>query len=413
MARTDWDFTENNTKSYTHGFHTYPAMMIPQVANKLLTEYSGNKTKLLFDPYCGTGTSLVEANVKGINAIGTDLNPLARLIAKAKTTVIEQQTLDLYLKDFNDFLFQYRFGIKKKDSVIVPQFTNIDFWFSRQVKNDLAVIKDYINNIEDDTLKTFFKVAFSQTIRECSWTRKNEFKLYKMDSEKVKQFKPDTFLTFERALARNREGLINLFKAKKNEAQTNVYDFNTVVGIPNNVLTSKLVDIVVTSPPYGDSQTTVAYGQFSRLSNQWLGEQDAAKVDKGLMGGEKREIDKFDSSKILNQQISQIKNIDEKRAQDVYAFYKDYENSIAHVSDVIKRGGYACYVVSNRCVKGITLKTHAITRDFFLYNGFVHVNTFERKISSKRMPRKNSPTGTAGETTSLMNKEYIVVMKRA
>ena len=53
-----WDFREADTKEYTHCFHTYPAMMIPQIARKLIKEY-GRKEGWLLDPYCGTGTSLV------------------------------------------------------------------------------------------------------------------------------------------------------------------------------------------------------------------------------------------------------------------------------------------------------------------------------------------------------------------
>ena len=89
-----WDFQKANTKQHVHCFHTYPAMMIPQVAGRILDEY-GKNPHLLFDPYCGTGTSLVEANLRDINAIGTDINPLARLIAKVKTTIIPLKLLDL------------------------------------------------------------------------------------------------------------------------------------------------------------------------------------------------------------------------------------------------------------------------------------------------------------------------------
>jgi DNA modification methylase len=57
-----WDFRKSNTKEFTHCFHQYPAMMIPQVARRIIDNY-GHKSKILFDPYCGTGTSLVEANL--------------------------------------------------------------------------------------------------------------------------------------------------------------------------------------------------------------------------------------------------------------------------------------------------------------------------------------------------------------
>jgi len=69
-----WDFREADTKRFTHCYHSYPAMMIPQIAERLLVKY-GMNSKILFDPYCGTGTSLVEANLKNIHAIGTDINP--------------------------------------------------------------------------------------------------------------------------------------------------------------------------------------------------------------------------------------------------------------------------------------------------------------------------------------------------
>ena len=82
-----WSFKDADTKEFTLCYHAYPAMMIPQVARALIEEYKPEDgVELLFDPYMGSGTSLVEASIKGINAIGTDLNPLARLMSHVKTT---------------------------------------------------------------------------------------------------------------------------------------------------------------------------------------------------------------------------------------------------------------------------------------------------------------------------------------
>jgi len=180
-------------------------------------------------------------------------------------------------------------------------------------RTEYYLVKEYIDKIEDTTIKNFFEVAFSQTIRDCSWTRKNEFKLYKMDSEKIKTFKPEVFTNFEKTLCNNRKGLLDLIQSKKNDAFSHIYDFNTVKYIPSDLIHEKSVDLVVTSPPYGDSQTTVAYGQFSRLANQWLGYENSQKLDASLMGGTRpSQIEKFEN-KTLNKQINQIKSIDEKR----------------------------------------------------------------------------------------------------
>jgi len=157
-----WDFRKSNTKEYTHCFHPYPAMMIPQVARRILEHY-GQKSKILFDPYCGTGTSLVEANLVGMNAIGTDINPLARLIASTKTNKADIQVLDLFLHDFMNYIFSINFQIEKVKSVIIPTIRNIDFWFSKSVQQQLGVLLGYIENINDVSIRNFFKVAFSES----------------------------------------------------------------------------------------------------------------------------------------------------------------------------------------------------------------------------------------------------------
>ncbi|OQX21085.1 MAG: hypothetical protein BWK80_34500 [Desulfobacteraceae bacterium IS3] len=405
-----WDFRTENTKGFTHCFHSYPAMMIPQVARRLINKY-GSNARILFDPYCGTGTSLVEANLQNISAVGTDMNPLARLIAKAKTTPIDEQTLDLFLKDFNDKVFDFRFGINRLDSAAVPTFKNIDYWFTESVQQKLAVIKRYIDNIKNLLIRQFFQVAFSETVRAVSLTRNSEFKLFRMSEKQMEKFNPDVFGILEQKLSRNREGLISYTNHKINEALAVIFSFDTVLDIPKNILPEESVDLVVTSPPYGDSRTTVAYGQFSRLANQWLGYDKASTLDNRLMGGKTSDYYSFEN-KLLNETIETIAQKDKKRVGDVISFYKDYNRSIDNVSKVVKKGGYICYVVGNRRVKGVTLQTDEFTKAMFEKNGFEHIETIIRNIPNKRMPSKNSPTNIAGESDTTMNNEYIVAMRK-
>ena len=402
-----WDFRQANTKTFTHCYHNYPAMMIPQIAERILTKY-GADSHLLFDPYCGTGTSLVEANLKGINAIGTDLNPLARLIAKTKTAKINLQVLDLYLKDFNDYSFNLIFDLHRV-SVVIPEIKNIDFWFDKTVQEKLAIIKTFIDKIEDENVSNFFKIAFSETVRESSFTRNSEFKLFRMTAEQMQKFNPDVFGLMQSKLARNHKGL-KAFLEQKQNATSKVYDFNT----SNEILhiEEESIDIVVTSPPYGDSRTTVAYGQFSRLANEWLDVENANQVDNDLMGGRKqKQVCSFDSQS-LNDSLEKITKTDEKRAKEVSSFYCDYQKSIENVAKTIKKGGYACYVVGNRKVKGEVLPTDEITKDFFENQGFTHIETIIRNIPNKRMPSKNSPTNVIGKKDETMNNEYIVIMQK-
>ncbi|OPZ28592.1 MAG: DNA methylase [Bacteroidetes bacterium ADurb.BinA174] len=405
-----WDFRKANTKEYTHCFHAYPAMMIPQVARRILDKY-GTNAKTLFDPYCGTGTSLVEANLKGINAVGTDLNPLARLIAITKTTKIDIQVLDLFLHDFINYFFSVSFQSENTRSIIIPEVKNIDFWFSKSVQQKLGTLKAYIDKINNTSIKNFFKVAFSETVRDVSFQKQREFKLVRRkDFDSMTE--PDVYGIMITKLSRNKQGLMDFDKSCRNEYTTSIHAFNTVEGIPENILPKNSVDIVLTSPPYGDSRTTVAYGQYSRLSSEWLGYINANQVDNKLMGGKKTTRVECFRSDILNDTISKINKEDNSRVKDVISFYEDYEMSIKNVASTIKKGGLACYVVGNRTVKGVKIPTDKITSELFKENNFSHIETIIRNIPNKRMPLKNSPTNEIGKTASTMKNEYIVICQK-
>jgi hypothetical protein len=140
--------------------------------------------------------------------------------------------------------------------------------------------------------------------------------------------------------------------------------------------------------------------------------ENANQLDNNLMGGRKQKQVCSFSSRSLNESLEKIANVDEKRAKEVSSFYYDYQKSIENVAKTIKKGGYACYVVGNRKVKGEVLPTDEITKDFFENQGFSHIETIIRNIPNKRMPSKNSPTNVTGKKDETMNNEYIVIMRK-
>lgn len=406
---SSWNYAGADTKRDTHCFHSYPAMMIPQVAGRLLDTYAPSAS-LLFDPYCGTGTSLVEANLRGTSAIGTDLNPLARLIATAKTTPINEQVLDRYIRDCNSYTFGLRFGAAPR-SAVAPSADTLDYWFKPETAEALAALRGYIDEITDAAAAAFFKVAFSETVRDVSLTRNGEFKLFRMAPHQIPGHNPDPFAVFEGKLVRNRAGLLAFLHRRRDHPTTTVYGFNSSEGIPEEHVAPESVDAVVTSPPYGDSQTTVAYGQFSRLSSEWLGLPDPRSVDKRLMGGRPlKHLPAFDCHP-LDAALAEIAAQDDKRAGEVAAFYVDYAASIRNVARVVRPGGHVAYVVGNRRVKGVELPTDVATKALFEREGFAHVETVVRAIPSKRMPSRNSPTNETGKSDVTMNAEYVVVLQ--
>lgn len=402
-----WDFVKADTKEYTHCFHNYPAMMIPQIARELLNRY-GMRSGWVLDPYCGTGTSLVEASMFGMNGVGCDINPLVRLIATAKTTAISLDDLEHYSQDLRDAIFQMGFS-EDVPTAPIPDVLNLEYWFSEDVIQRLSFLRDRINAVAAESVRNFFWVAFSETVRECSYTRNSEFKLYRMPAQKLATFEPDVFGIFQDKLARNRAGF-EVYLRKRKDVEIFVSSRNTANSELPETQPSNGFDLIVTSPPYGDSQTTVAYGQFSRLSADWIGLEDSRTVDRISMGGSLRKSRLCDSP--VDAAIAEIRTVDTKRASQVEAFYIDLENSISSVAPLLAKGSTACYVVGNRRVKGVTLPTDAFIISAFGKHGFSHTETIVRNIPNKRMPRKNSPSNVTGETDVTMHEENIVVCQR-
>ncbi|MCE2416099.1 DNA methyltransferase [Candidatus Poribacteria bacterium] len=403
-----WDFREADTKEYTHCFHTYPAMMIPQIARKLLNQ-SGVEGGWLLHPYCGTGTSLVEASLFGMHSVGCDINPLVRLIATTKSTPICLSTLDKTLNRLHDHLFQVEFQSGEVLDVPIPDIINLAYWFSEDVIKSLANLRAWISKVEDEAVRNFILVAFSETVREVSYTRNGEFKLYRMSAKKLENFTPDVFGILRKKLSRNRGGLAAFLEERK-KVEASVSGANTVQGELPMPRPIGGYDLVITSPPYGDSHTTVAYGQFSRLAAEWIGLPNARKIDKLAMGGQHTKEILRDSP--VKEAIAEIVSVDEKRGWEVSAFYVDLGRSINSVAQVLSPTATICYVVGNRRVKGVMLPTDAFIVSAFRQHGFIHKETIVRNIPNKRMPKKNSPTNVAGKTSTTMHEENIVICQR-
>ena len=336
----NYDFKGENYSTHFPNLHRYPATMLPQIGIQIFKELKISKGRLL-DPYCGTGSSALAGMASGFSEFhGFDINPLATLIAKAKYT-------NLNIKKLLNYKDNVEHGIYSQDMEVPPPFvTNIEFWFSKRAIKDLSVIRNAIlEEVDNLQYRQLFWLAFSETVRFVSYTRNSEFKLYKMPAEKIKLFNPDVFELFfenlDKALKTYMEVYLPLIKKQKFHFYNRAFTYK-----------QNKYDSVLTSPPYGDSRTTVAYGQFSTLSNEWIGFPNSRKIDSQLMGGKRAKA--LYQSGTLTSFIREIDKVDSKRALEVSSFYLDLDNSIREVSQSIEHNGFSIYVVGNRTVKKIT-----------------------------------------------------------
>lgn len=454
-----WDFREDDTKEYTHGLHNYPAMMVCPISRNIIRLIKELQlVHALLDPFAGSGTVLVEGMLSGIETVaGNDINPLALLLTKVKTTPIRHDLLaretdtllskissrrnelswaldsiDSYIidtlgmnvaekKGWGDEAPKYleQFCTEKKLDIKVPDFKNLGYWFRPRVILELSIIKSEIEKIQDKDIRDFIFIALSESIRFVSNRRNGEFKMFRMPVAKVQMFNPDVFSEFKKILVRNIDKMQDFCEAlEKSNTHPKVSVFRndacTLKDVPNDTY-----DLIITSPPYGDSRTTVAYGEYSRLSLQWINlfdltEKEIMGVDRSLMGGKKyRNGFEFTlQSPTLRESLDRIKDTDVERAGDVYSFYADLDASIKSVADKTCSGGYQFWVVGNRTVKNELLKTDVIITELAPQYGLTPVFTVDRNIPNKVMPSQNSPTNVSGATGSTMTMEHIIILRK-
>jgi site-specific DNA-methyltransferase (cytosine-N4-specific) len=409
----DWTFATADTRYMSHGFHAYPARMIPQVAKTLIQTYSKNQNDVCIDPYCGSGTVLVESKLHGIRSIGVDANPLAVLLAKVKTTPIKHSILK---EQAGLLIDSIKHDIEKQNDVVLPNIRNLNFWFKPEVSQKLAIIRDHIFSIKDEQVQDFFKVCFSITVRKVSNNRSGEFKLYRRAAEDLQKFNPQVLKTFSQVVARNIAGMDSFYVSLEKDAPVTVVkgDSRNLLSLKPDTISEDCASLLVTSPPYGDSHTTVAYGQYSRYLSLWLGfdETEVMNVDKvGLGGRVYKEMEDLESH-TLDAIVKEIYGKDKTRGKETYAFFRDLDTCFEQISRVMKQGhSHICYVLGNRTVKRVKVPADKILVELGNKYGFKHLNTVERSIPNKHMPAVNSPENLSSMLGETMHKENILIWK--
>ena len=158
------------TTYLTHNFHTYPAKFIPQIPEYSIRNFT-KENDVVLDPFVGCGTSLVEAKLLNRKGIGVDLNPIATLLTKVKTTILSEieviEINSIILKIIEQINCYYEKNCVPNE-YLIPNFYNREHWFQKNVQNELAIAVNILNNIKNERITNFIKIAISSLIVKVS-----------------------------------------------------------------------------------------------------------------------------------------------------------------------------------------------------------------------------------------------------
>ena len=246
----------------THLIHWYPAKMFHRIPAVFLDTVDLPAHGTILDPFCGSGTVLLEANLRGYNAVGVDINPLARLISRVKVTALDPFQLAGQLQ----MLMR---KAKRLRSAPTPEST-LDSWLSSSARVGLHRLAFVINTIPDDACRSFFLVTLTSIVRRVSRADPAIPPLVRLREERaavagtryanaLKRSQSITTSTvysaFEDAATANINRMSELYslRGRLEHTQTSVL----ATAAAHTGLPSRTVDAIITSPPYCGAQKYV------------------------------------------------------------------------------------------------------------------------------------------------------------
>lgn len=367
-------------KYATHGIHEYKGKFYPQLAKSLFNIAGLKAGNTVLDPFCGSGTVILEGYLNGFNAIGCDINPIALMIAKSKTEILKD---DLYLTDrlLSAFIITMEsiHPISYRNIFDNQIIAELEAWFPTQVLEKLASIIREIREVPNQTVKCFLKVCLSSIVREISQQDPLDLRIRRRKDTIIDA--PVIELFVKKILEqRNR---IRHFAKRSNQANsvfgsTNILelDSRTVKSGQQSILTKECIDCIVTSPPYATALPYIDTDRLSILLLFAMQSKDRRNIEDSLVGA--REIAKTSKFNIENQIVldhfegilsetakSIIKStFTLNNAADVgfrkknvasllYRYYNDMSTIMWNLDWVVKKGGNLFFVIGdNRTIAG-------------------------------------------------------------
>ena len=374
----DLNFIENSKDAHpSHKVHSFPAKFPPQLPRKFILELT-DPGDIVLDPMMGSGTTVLEAFLEGRQAIGFDIDPLAMLLTKVKTTAYDVAELSVIgsriLKEARKTFHLYPDLLKSEKSRRFDSKTLefVDYWFADEVQLELLALSTEIEKISSSGIRDFFKLIFSSIIitktggvsyaLDLAHTRPHKAKtIFSKNGEVLVGDENET----KRHLVKILRSPLDEFEKKFNQNLRGV-----LTSTPSNVspvtsfgsaqflaLPSNSVDLVVTSPPYASN--AIDYMRAHKFSLVWFGFSidELTEKRKTYIGSEGfanlPDVELPDSVENI---VVELSKKSKSKSVSLRRYYVEMTLVLRELYRVLKRQKAAIVVVGNSTLAGIDAK---------------------------------------------------------
>lgn len=391
------------TRPNLHGLLRYPAMMVPSMQGDIIDAILDETERHcdVIDPFVGSGTTLTESTLRGLDFTGVDINPLAAMVCEAKAAIdggadVERAVQIALTSIRSDCL-----------ETIDAQFPNRSKWFSDESAIVLSKIRRAIMAVPGKGERKVLWTVFAETIRLSSNSRTSTYKLHirrpddRVSAEKVN-------VLFEQHLRKTLARIVEYREKVTTSRRT--CRVEVICGDSRTVPLPSTGGhrLIVTSPPYGDNVTTIPYGQFSYLALKWIPETELPTgcalsmldnthaLDSVSLGGSTAESEYKQhvmsmASPSFRRYVKAVHGTSAHAGvRKVTCFMFDFFEALSHVRDCAGSSAHWVLTTGNRTAAGARVPFDRICSDLIQFLGGRPVAVVRRELPNKRMPLKNS-----------------------
>jgi hypothetical protein len=360
LATIDWNFPARIAHSDIEGLHPYPAKFIAELPRALLHGLPVQPRTAVLDPFCGSGTTLVECQQMGVPSFGIDLNPIACLMARVKTMPVP----DSLAESTNAVLIR----AQAMPVPSIPKIPNLDHWFMPQVQEALARLTTAIAEAREPH-RDILRLALSSIVVRVS--NQESDTRYAAVTKTVTA--DGVFSAFSRAAQRIAD-VLN--RRRYTLASANILHADTLATDPK--LIGKPISLVITSPPYPNAYE---YWLYHKYRMWWLG---------------------FDPLAVKEREIGARAHFFKTNHHTAEDFVRQMAATFNLLNQVMVRGGFACFVIGRSRIHGKTVDNALIVEDVGRSAGFVREFSTERVLSPNRKSFNLSHANIKTETVLVL-----------
>ena len=390
-----------------HRIHAYPARFPSFITTKALdfAKQNGIQISQIADVFCGCGTVAVEAKRNNIDFWGCDINPVATLIAKAKS----RRYIDFRLQKYYCSILESFNKLSRQSISYEKAPERLRYWYDNSNYKDLALLRNAILSSipKSSEYRFFFLCAFSNILKPTSrW-------LTKSIKPQVDPKKKTTNVMF--AFQEQCRFMINANKESDATGNSKARIINA--NFLDETLERPVVDMIIASPPY---VTSYEYADLHQLSSLWLGfAKDYRDLRDGSIGSLHhvynfdREIKRLNDAgtHIVFSLLHQYKS----KAYSIAKYFLDMQMAAKVCYSMLRKRGMVLFVIGNTEYKGVRIDNARHLAESLENSGFNEILVTKRKISKKILTPYRDKRGrftTDSGSRKVYSEEFILIGRK-